>query len=79
MIAKGAAREIGQAEKAFRRGDDETGMHSFLRAALGEEFYRRLPESRVQQARENLSTMRAQLLGAPEDLSPRGESTPEPA
>ena len=64
MIAKGAAREFGRAEKAFRRGDNETGLRSSLRAALGEEFYRRLPESRLQQARENVSTMRAQLLGA---------------
>jgi pimeloyl-ACP methyl ester carboxylesterase len=64
MIAKGGAREIGRAEKAFRRGDDETGMCTFLHAVLGEEFYRRLPESRLQQARENVSTMRAQLIGA---------------
>lgn len=62
-IAQGGAREIGRAEKAFRRGDDETGMRAFLHAVLGEEFYRRLPESRLQQARENARTMRAQLLG----------------
>ncbi len=63
-IAKGGAREIGRAEQAFRDGDDEAGMRTFLHAVLGEEFYQRLPESRVRQARENLSTMRAQLLGA---------------
>ncbi len=39
-------------------------MRTFMHAVLGEEFYRRLPESRLQQARENVSTMRAQLLGA---------------
>jgi pimeloyl-ACP methyl ester carboxylesterase len=63
-IAKGGAREFGLAEKAFRRGDDETGMRTFMRAVLGEEFYRRVPESRFQQARENVSTMRAQLIGS---------------
>jgi len=49
---------------ALRRGDDETAMQTFFRAVGGDDRYQRLPESRIQQARENVSTMRAQVLGA---------------
>lgn len=51
------------AERAFRRGDDEAAMQRFAHGVLGEETYERLPEKRRQQARENLSTLRAQVLG----------------
>jgi pimeloyl-ACP methyl ester carboxylesterase len=58
-----AARTGLPAEKAFRRGDDETAMRSFAYGLLGKDNYERLPEERRQQARENLSTLRAQTLG----------------
>ena len=52
------------AQRAFRRGDDDQALHVFARGVLGKEAYERLPEERKQQARENLGTLRAQLLGA---------------
>ncbi len=63
-LAKGGARAMGQAEKAFRRGDDETAIQTFARAVLGEESYRKLSEGRMQQIRENAGTLRALMLGA---------------
>ena len=52
------------AQKAFRRGDDEAGMLKMATGILGRDTYERLPEERKQQARENLNTLRAQVLGA---------------
>jgi pimeloyl-ACP methyl ester carboxylesterase len=52
------------AQKAFRQGDDETGMLRMAYGMLGRDAYERLPNERKQQARENLSTLRAQVLGA---------------
>ena len=58
------ARVISPAEKAFRRGDDEAGKLAFVRGVIGEDRWRALPEARRRQADENLSTLRASLLGA---------------
>ena len=55
---------IAPARRAFLRGDDEQALHTFASGVLGKETYERLPEARKQQARENLNTLRAQLLGA---------------
>jgi pimeloyl-ACP methyl ester carboxylesterase len=52
------------AEKAFRRGDDEAAMQRFAYGLLGKDSYERLPQERKQQARDNLNTLRAQVLGA---------------
>jgi pimeloyl-ACP methyl ester carboxylesterase len=57
------ARVISPAEKAFRRGDDEAGKLAFVRGVLGQERWEALPEARRQQADENLSTLKASLLG----------------
>ncbi len=51
-------------QKAFRRGDDEQAIRSFAEGFVGKEGYERLPEERKNQLRENVSTLRAQLLGA---------------
>jgi pimeloyl-ACP methyl ester carboxylesterase len=52
------------AQKAFRRGDDEAAMLRMAYGMLGRDAYARLPQERKQQARENLNTLRAQVLGA---------------
>jgi pimeloyl-ACP methyl ester carboxylesterase len=52
------------AMKAFRRGDDEQAIRSFAEGFVGKEGYERLPEPRKNQLRENVGTLRAQLLGA---------------
>lgn len=43
---------------------DDQAMQKFAYGVLGKETYERLPEERKQQARENLNTLRAQLIGA---------------
>ncbi len=63
-ILKIGAQTIVPAQRAFRRGDDERALQRFAYGMLGKETYERLPEERRQQARENLNTLRAQLLGA---------------
>jgi len=52
------------AQKAFRRGDDEAAFLKMSHGVLGKEAYERLSEERKQQGRENLNTLRAQVLGA---------------
>jgi pimeloyl-ACP methyl ester carboxylesterase len=63
-ILEFGAGTIAPAQRAFRRGDDDRALQAFARGVLGKETYERLPEERRQQARENLGTLRAQLLGA---------------
>lgn len=58
------ARTIAPANRAFRRGADEQALQIFATGVLGRERYERLPDARWQQARQNLNTVRAQLLGA---------------
>ena len=58
------ARTHAPACRAFRRGDDDQALERFAQGVLGKEAYERLPEERRQQARENVNTVRAQLLGA---------------
>lgn len=59
-----AARVLGPAEKAYRRGDSEGGTKIFVSGVLGARRYEALPEERKQQMRENQTADRAQLLGA---------------
>jgi pimeloyl-ACP methyl ester carboxylesterase len=63
-ILEFGAGTIAPAQRAFMRGDDEQALQAFARGVLGRETFERLPEERKQQARENLGTLRAQLLGA---------------
>jgi pimeloyl-ACP methyl ester carboxylesterase len=59
-----AARVHAPAQKAFRCGDDEGAMQRMAHGLLGRDAYERLPEERKRQARQNLNTLRAQVLGA---------------
>ncbi len=63
-ILKLVARIFAPVTKAFQRGEDDKAMKIFARGVLGEEPFEQLPEARVEQMRDNLSTMRAQMLGA---------------
>ena len=63
-ILEFGAGTIAPAQRAFRRGDDDRALQAFAHGVLGKETYERLPAERKQQARENLGTLRAQLLGA---------------
>jgi pimeloyl-ACP methyl ester carboxylesterase len=63
-ILEFGARTIAPAQRAFRRGDDDAALETFAHGVLGKDTYERLPDERRQQARENLNTVRAQLLGA---------------
>jgi pimeloyl-ACP methyl ester carboxylesterase len=64
VIFSFAAKTALPAEKAFRRGDDETALQAYARGLLGKDTWERLPQERKQQARENLNSLRAQVLGA---------------
>lgn len=64
VILSFGAKWVFPAQKAFRRGDDQAAMERFSWGVLGRETYERLPPERRQQARENLRTLRAQVLGA---------------
>jgi pimeloyl-ACP methyl ester carboxylesterase len=63
-ILKFGAGTIAPAQKAFQRGEDDEAMRTFGHGVLGKEPFERLPEARKEQMRENLNTVRAQLLGA---------------
>ena len=62
-IVKMGVTALGPSERAFRRGDDDAAMLAFLRGVLGREHLKRLSETRRQQARENLSELKATLVG----------------
>ncbi len=59
-------------QKAFARGDDERAMHIFGRGVLGKVPYERLPEARIEQMRENRSTLRAFVM-SDADFPPLGD------
>jgi pimeloyl-ACP methyl ester carboxylesterase len=63
-IVKVVARTFAPVTKAFQRGEDDKALQTFVHGVLGKEPYERLPEARKEQMRDNLSTMRAQMLGA---------------
>ncbi len=58
------AKVISPAQKAFRRGDDEAAREAFVGGVLGEDRWEAMPEARQRQADENLSALKASLLGA---------------
>ncbi|GAC1435117.1 MAG: hypothetical protein NVSMB51_03850 [Solirubrobacteraceae bacterium] len=63
-IVKFGATTIGPAEKAFRGDDDDAALRAFVGGVLGAERFERLPDVRREQMRENLSALKASLLGA---------------
>jgi pimeloyl-ACP methyl ester carboxylesterase len=63
-IVSFGARTHWPAQKAFRRGDDEAALRKMSHGMLGRDAYERLPPERKEQARENLITLRAQVLGS---------------
>jgi pimeloyl-ACP methyl ester carboxylesterase len=71
---------IAPTERLLRRGEGEQAMERFARGTLGPDVFEALPEARRQQARENIPTLRAQLLGAGspplEDSQVRGVEAP---
>ena len=58
------ARGLAPSQAAFDRGDLERGFQLFARAVLGANGLDRMPEARMQQARDNLGVFAAQLSGA---------------
>ncbi len=63
-ILKFVVGTVGPVQKAFRRGENDKAMLIFAQGVLGKGRFERLPEARKQQARDNLSALRAQMLGA---------------
>jgi pimeloyl-ACP methyl ester carboxylesterase len=63
ILGFGAA-VVTRAQRAFRAGKDEEALQIFGRGVLGEAAFARLPEARKQQMRDNVRSLRAQLLGA---------------
>jgi pimeloyl-ACP methyl ester carboxylesterase len=63
-VLRFGARTITPVQRAFRRGEDNAAMQLFLQGVLGPEGFGWLPEKRERQARENLSALKAQMLGA---------------
>jgi pimeloyl-ACP methyl ester carboxylesterase len=55
---------IAPATKALERGNDEEALQIFTAGVLGAEAIERLPEGSEQIARDNVSSLRAQLTGA---------------
>lgn len=77
-LIKFGATSLGPATAAFKRGDNEAGMLTFLRGVLGREAFERFPEERIDQARVNV--MPAEFLGegfpSVSDEDVRGVQTP---
>jgi pimeloyl-ACP methyl ester carboxylesterase len=63
-IIKFGAKGVGPASKAFRDGDMTTGIRTFGDAVFGPGGYERLPEPRKSQVNDNLSNVKAELLGS---------------
>ena len=63
-IVKFGATAFGPAQQAFRRGDNEAGLRAFARGVLGKANFAHQSEATIEQLRDNVSAVRAQLLGA---------------
>jgi pimeloyl-ACP methyl ester carboxylesterase len=63
-IVKFGAGTMARVQKAFQRGEDDKAMRIFCHGVLEKEPFERLPEARVEQMRDNLSELRAFVLGA---------------
>jgi pimeloyl-ACP methyl ester carboxylesterase len=63
-IIKFGATGLAPARKAFQRGDPEAGIRVFGDAVFGPGGYDRLSEPRKAQAHDNLSNVKAEILGS---------------
>lgn len=63
-IIRFGAKGVAPASKAFQGGDTEAGIRVFGDAVFGPGGYERLPESRKAQVKDNLSNVKAELLGS---------------
>ncbi len=63
-ILKFGAGTIARVQKAFQRGEDAKAMRIFCHGVLGKAPFERFPEARLEQMRDNLSELRAFVLGA---------------
>lgn len=64
-VVKMASKAFQPTIEAFKKGRDEEGWQTFAIGILGEERFKSVPEERKQQMRDNVKTLRAQLLGPP--------------
>ena len=55
---------VAPARRAFKRGDTESGIRTFGEAVLGQGGYDRLSDDRKEQVNDNLSTVKAEILGS---------------
>ncbi len=62
MLVKFVAGTMAPVTKAFQRGEDDKALRIFLQGVLGVESFEKIPEAIRVRARENLSTLRAQML-----------------
>lgn len=67
------ARGLGPAQAAFKRGDLERGLESFVGAVLGPFGVARMTAARREQARDNLETFAAQLTHTEFPLLSQGD------
>lgn len=63
-VVKFGAKGVVPASKAFRRGDTKAGIEIFGRAVFGGAGYYSLSPSRREQVDDNLSNVKAELLGS---------------
>jgi pimeloyl-ACP methyl ester carboxylesterase len=54
---------VAPAQKAFRRGDNESALRAFGCGVLGKPAFEKLSEARLQQVRDNIKAERAKTLG----------------
>jgi pimeloyl-ACP methyl ester carboxylesterase len=71
-ILKILATTFAPVRKAFQRGEDEKALRIFARGVLGKEPFERVPNARVEQMRDNLNTLRADML-RPLEQPPLGD------
>ena len=62
-IVRLGAQGIDPATEAFKRGDTDDGLRTFIDAVLGSGAYDRLPELQKEQVQDNAESLKAELLG----------------
>jgi pimeloyl-ACP methyl ester carboxylesterase len=60
---KFVTKDVVPASKAFRYGDMASGIRTFRDAVFGPDVYDNLPKLRKAQVHDNLTTVKAELLG----------------
>jgi len=63
-IIKFGASGVASASRAFKRGDMESGIRTFGEAVFGQGGYDRLSDDRKEQVYDNLSNVKAEILGS---------------